>query len=51
MSARFKLVDNANPEPILLELHFQQPARNTITSPRIWLCHAREHYQTGFVAR
>jgi hypothetical protein len=27
MSARFKLVDNANPEPMLLELHFQQPAR------------------------
>ena len=24
---RFKLVDNANPEPMLLELHFQQPAR------------------------
>ena len=24
---RFKLVDNANPEPMPLELHFQQPAK------------------------
>jgi hypothetical protein len=27
MSARFKLVDNANSDPMLLGLHFQQPAR------------------------
>jgi len=26
---RFKLVDNANPEPMPLELHFQQPVRYT----------------------
>jgi hypothetical protein len=25
---RFKLVDNANPEPMPLELHFQQPAKS-----------------------
>ena len=26
---RFKLVDNANPEPMPLELHFQQPAKKS----------------------
>jgi hypothetical protein len=51
---RFKLVDNANPEPMPLELHFQQPARrrSSVSSlDRRWLNWPPFRPDTGIARR